>query len=292
VEREFSDAAQLTDVEGAFLGPAGKRDELAMSRPGDWTPLAAADPVPGDPVEAASAADGLHDQAGRGTTSPRLCRGARADMIRSSAGDRRPSDWSPDLRVPAHTLWLPLGSDKPLKEIGARAALKILGTETPDDHFEKFARVIRDGTKSSRDRGAMMGGLIFFPDYQRLPPIAAVDVFGYHSDEPGRPSSLESFREHFRTLRSDTAGPVEVTDLELPAGPAIRFHRRFRPKQGRAPVAYQWEEVMFAVRPPQISDCVVMTVSWVESSFSPALTRAADAMAPTLAIMLDAARLA
>ena len=83
-----------------------------------------------------------------------------------------------------------------------------------------------------------------------------------------------------------------MTDLELPAGPAIRFHRRFWPRQGRAPVASQWEEVMFAVRPPQISDSVVMTVSWVESKFSLALTNAADAMAPTLAIKLDADRLA
>jgi hypothetical protein len=210
-------------------------------------------------------------------------------MISSRAGDRRPSDWSPGLKVPEHTLWLPLGSEKPLEEIGARAALKVLGAGTPQEHLKKFARIIRDGTKSSRDRGAMMGGLIFFPDYRRMPPIATVDVFGYHSDEPGEPSSLESFREHFGTPGRDTVGPVEVTDLELPAGPAIRFHRRFWPKQSRAPVAYQWEEVMFAVRPRQISDSVVMSVSWVESKFSRALTKAADAMAPTLAIMLDAA---
>ena len=135
----------------------------------------------------------------------------------------------------------------------------------------------------------MMGGLIFFPDYQRLPPIATVDVFGYHSDEPGKPSSLESFREHFGTPDADTDGPVEVTDLELPAGPAIRFHRRFWPKQSWDPAAYQWEEVMFAVRPPQISDSVVMTLSWIESKFSGALINAADAMAPTLAIKLDGA---
>jgi hypothetical protein len=210
-------------------------------------------------------------------------------VIRSSAGERRPSDWSPGLKVPEHTLWLPLGSGKPLKEIGARAALKVLGTETPQEHLEKFARIIRDGTKNSRDRGAMMGGLIFFPDYKRLPPIATVDVFGYHSDEPGKPSSLEPFREHFGTPGRDTVGPVEVTDLELPAGPAIRFHHRSWLEQSQAPGTHQWEEVMFAVRPPQISDSVVVIVSWLESKFSRALVNAADAMAPTLAIMLDAA---
>jgi hypothetical protein len=210
-------------------------------------------------------------------------------MIRSTARERRPSDWSPGLKVPEHTLWLPLGSQLPLKEIGAKAARRVLGTETPAEHLEKFARIIGDGTKSSRDRGAMMGGLIFFPDYRRLPPIATVDVFGYHSAEPGQPSSLEPFRKHFGTPVRDTVGPVEVTELDLPAGPAIRFHRRYWPMQGPATAAYQWEEVMFAVRPRQISDSVVVTVSWVESRFSQAMINAADAMAPTLAIMLDAA---
>jgi hypothetical protein len=208
-------------------------------------------------------------------------------MTSPNAVDRRPSVWSPVLKVPKHTLWLPLGSEKPLREIGGQGALKILGRGTPQDQLEKFARVVRDGTKSSRDRGAMMGGLIFYPDYQRLPPIAAVDVFGYHSDEPGEPSSLESFREHFRRPDKDTVGPVEVTDLELPAGPAIRFHRRYLPMRSRDTAAYQWEEVTFAVRPPEIWDSVVVTLSWVESRFSAALISAADAMAPTLAVKLD-----
>jgi hypothetical protein len=208
-------------------------------------------------------------------------------MIRRNAGDRHPTDWTPDLKVPRHTLWLPLGSEKPLKQIGSEAALKILGMAAEEDRLEQFARVIRDGTKSSRDRGAMMGGLIFFPDYRRLPPIATVDVFGYHSHEPGKPSSLEFFREHFGAPGKDTVGPVEVTDLELPAGPAIRFHRRFWPKQGWDPVAYQWEEVSFAVRPPQITSTVVVAVAWVELKFSAELINTADAIAPTLAIRLD-----
>jgi hypothetical protein len=210
-------------------------------------------------------------------------------MIRRNAADRHPADWTPDLKVPRHTLWLPLGSDKPLRQIGSEAARKILGAAAPEDLLDQFARVIRHGTKSSRDRGAMMGGLIFLPDYKRLPPIATVDVFGYHSAEPGRPSSLEYFRKRFGVPDRDTAGSVGVTDLRLPAGPAIRFHRRFLPKQGWDPVAYQWEEVSYAVRPPQITSTVVVTVAWVEFKFSAELINAADAIAQTLAIRLDGA---
>jgi hypothetical protein len=208
-------------------------------------------------------------------------------MIRRNAGDWHPVNWAPDLKVPKHTLWLPLASARPLKQIGREAALKVLGMDTPQDRLDEFARVIRDGTESSRDRGAMMGGLIFFPDYKRLPPIATVDVFGYRSTERGEPSSLQYFRKHFGVADKDTVGQVEVTDLILPAGPAIRFHRHRWPKQGWDPAAYQWEEVSYAVRPAQISSIVVITVAWVEFKFSAELVNTADAIAPTLAIKLD-----
>jgi hypothetical protein len=212
-------------------------------------------------------------------------------MIRRNAGDWHPANWAPDLKVPRHTLWLPLGSKRPLRQLGSEAALKVLGPDMPSDRLDQFARVIRDGTQSSRDRGAMMGGLIFFPDYKRLPPIATIDVFGYHPAVPGKPGSLEYFRKHFGVPDRDTVGPVEVTSLQLPAGPAIRFHRRRWPKQGWDPAAYQWEEVSYAVRPPEITSIVVVTVAWVEFKFSAELVNAADAIAPTLAIRLDDAEL-
>ena len=188
---------------------------------------------------------------------------------------------------PAKLPWLPVASDKPLKELGREAALNILGLGTPEDRMEKFARVIRDGTKDYRDRGVKMGGLIFFPDYDRLPPIANVDVFGYHSKDPDKPSSLEFYRELYGKPTTRSVGPVEVTDIQLPAGPAIRFHRRYWPKQSLDPIAHQWEDVTYAVRPPQIQSAVVLKVSWVEFKFSEALINAADAIAKTLAIKVD-----
>jgi hypothetical protein len=209
-------------------------------------------------------------------------------MIGRKPDDRRLTDWTPDLKVPQHTLWLPVASDKPLKELGAQAALNVLGMGTPQDRLDQFARVIRDGTKNYRDRGVMMGGLIFFPDYNRLPPIANIDVSGGHSRDPGRPSSLDYYREQLGSPDKNTVGPIEVTDVQLPAGPAIRVHRRFWPNQSWDPVAHQWEEVTFAVRPPQITDTVLVTVAWVEFKFSADLIKAADAIAPTLTIKVDA----
>ena len=152
--------------------------------------------------------------------------------------------------------------------------------------LKAFARFIHDGTEDCRQRGVKMGGLVFFPDFNRLPPIANVDVFGYHSKDPAEPSSLEFYRGLYGTPTERSVGPVEVTDLQLPAGPAIRFHRRYWPKANWDPIAHQWEDVTYAVRPPEIDSAVVLRVSWVEFKFSEALIKSADAIAQTLEIKL------
>lgn len=211
-------------------------------------------------------------------------------MIGRHAGKEGTFNWEPELNVPKTTFMLPVArDDRSLEELGREAAEKVYGSHAPEEQLKAFARFICDGTRDCRQRGVMMGGLIFFPDFSRLPPIANVDLFGYYSSRgPGAPSSLEFYREHFGTPDKDTVGSVEVTDVQLPAGPAIRFHRRFWPKPVPrwSPVSHQWEEVMYAVRPPQINDALVLTVAWVEFAFSEALIKSADAIAQTLEVKL------
>lgn len=209
-------------------------------------------------------------------------------MIGRRAQEDQISNWEPRLKVPKTTFMLPVGSDRPLDELGKEAAVKVYGSHAPEDQLKAFARIIHDGTKDCKRRGVKMGGLIFFPDFNRLPPIANVDVFGYHSTDPEMPSSLEFYRENFGTPDKDTVGPVDVVDVQLPVGPAIRFHRRFWPKPMPrwTPTSHQWEEVMYAIRPPQITSAVVLTVAWVEFQFSEALIKSADAIAQTLEIRL------
>ncbi len=166
-------------------------------------------------------------------------------MNKGQASEERASNWEPDLKVPPTTLWLPLGSDLPAKELGKTAAANILGDDAPKDHLGKFARVVADGTTDCRRRGVKLGGLLFYPDYNRLPPIANIDVFEYYSNNPDRPTSLDFYRELYGTPTERTIGPIEVTNLQLPAGPAIRFHsallaqaqrRPGRPRVGRGPL--------------------------------------------------------
>ncbi|MGH3293519.1 MAG: hypothetical protein ACRDP7_17105 [Trebonia sp.] len=214
-------------------------------------------------------------------------------MTGPQTNEDQASNWEPRLSVPKTTFMLPVVRDhRSLDELGREAAEKVYGSHAPEEQLQAFARFIHDGTKDCRQRGVKMGGLIFFPDFNRLPPVANVDVFGYYSSKgEDTPSSLEFYRQHFGTPDKDTVGPIEVSDVQLPAGPAIRFHRRFWPKPVPrwTPVSHQWEEVMYAVRPPQINDAVVLTVAWVEFKLSEALVKSADAIAKTLEIkLLDA----
>lgn len=214
-------------------------------------------------------------------------------MTGPQTNEDQASNWEPRLSVPKTTFMLPVARDhRSLDELGREAAEKVYGSHAPEEQLQAFARFIHDGTKDCRQRGVKMGGLIFFPDFNRLPPVANVDVFGYYSSKgEDTPSSLEFYRQHFGTPDKDTVGPIEVSDVQLPAGPAIRFHRRFWPKPVPrwTPVSHQWEEVMYAVRPPQINDAVVLTVAWVEFKLSEALVKSADAIAKTLEIkLLDA----
>jgi hypothetical protein len=205
-------------------------------------------------------------------------------MNKRNASEERASNWDPELKVPPTTLWLPLGNDLPATEIGKRAAVKILGEDTSKDRLKKFARVVTDGVTDCRQRGVRLGGLLFYPDYNRLPPIANIDVFEYYSSDPERPTSLDFYRKLYGTPTERTIGPMEVTNLQLPAGPAIRFHQRYWPKPSGDPIVHEWEEVRFAVLPPQIDSAVVLAVGWVEPQFSEALINMADAIAQTLEV--------
>jgi hypothetical protein len=210
-------------------------------------------------------------------------------MNKGRASEERISNWKPELKVPPTTLWLPLGNDLPAKEIGKRAAVKILGNDAPKHDLAKFARIVTDGVTDCRRRGVRQGGLLFYPDYNRLPPIANIDVFEFYSNNPERPTSLEFYHELYGTPTERTIGPIEVTNLQLPAGPAIRFHQRYWPKPSGDPIIHEWEEVRFALVPPQMDMAVVLEVAWVEPRFSEALMNMADAIAQTLEIkLLDA----
>ncbi len=196
-----------------------------------------------------------------------------------------PASWTVDVKIPPTALWLPLGSDLPLNEIGRRAAIKVLGQGAPREDLEKFAHVISEHTKDCQRRHVRKGGIVFFPDFSRLPPIATIDVFAERSQTP--PSTLDHYRELYGTPGKNALSPVEMTDVDLPAGPAVRFHGGYWHKS-RLPVVTDQPHlhVTYAVRPPVIEDAVLLLVAWTDFKFSEALVNMADAIAQTLEVKL------
>jgi hypothetical protein len=192
--------------------------------------------------------------------------------------------WRPDLLVPKTTVWLPLVDYRPLDTVGKEHADRLLGPDAPKKQRRALAEVIRGGTLDSRHRGANLGALIFFPDLTRIPPVANLDVFCFYPKPPNDPLTLDYYRRIYGTPEGDTIGEIEVSEVDLPPGPAVRIHRHRAQEPDHLGQSIEREDVIYAVRPPQIPDAVVLVVSWVELALGPALIKTADAVAKTLAI--------
>jgi hypothetical protein len=203
-----------------------------------------------------------------------------------SAHPEKPN-WTVDVKMPPTALWLPVATEQPLWEISRKIAIKIFGADKPEEDLEKFANVVALHTDDCRKRHVRKGGIVFFPDFTRLPPVATVDIFRYYSEDPKQPTSLQRYRELYGTPDKETVGSIDTSDINLPAGPAVRFHNRYWPKI-HLPVttASQHETITYAVCPPDIDDAVVLAVAWAEFRFSEMLINMADAIAQTLEIKI------
>jgi hypothetical protein len=181
---------------------------------------------------------------------------------------------------------MPVGTERPLGEVAREIALDVLGSGAPPTRLRMMEQVIHDVTTDARRRGSMQSGVIFWPDATRFPPIADINLTAFYPPDPSSPPALEHYREMFGTPDEETIGPIETTEVDLPLGPALRFHRRWARKK-RFGSNLLREDITYAVRPPQIDDAVCMVVSWVEPQYTSGLIKIADKSAQTLRIKFD-----
>jgi hypothetical protein len=194
--------------------------------------------------------------------------------------------WRPDVLVPDKTVWLPLGPDQDVGAWVSEWSERLLGGGPDRKQRKQLARVLEDGAKDARSRLPMKAGLIFYPDYTRVPPVANIEFHGLRPRPPNDPLTLDFFREVYGTPGKSTLGEIEISEAGIPAGPALRFHRHWAQEPDWRGVSIEREDVIYAVRPPQINDGAVLFVSWVEPAFAEALIETADAVAMTLEIKL------
>lgn len=197
--------------------------------------------------------------------------------------------WRADLVVPETTVWLPIADQRPLDQVSVEYAVELLGANAPRRQRSALAGIIRDGTRYARLRCPAMSGLIFRPGRVGIPavaeiPVAEIDLSGFAPNPANAPRTLDYYRRLYGASSEDTIGDIEVSETNLPAGPALRFRRRWiQPPDHRGRNILR-EHVVYAVCPAQIPGSLVLTVTWVDLTQSPALVQAADATARTLTL--------
>jgi hypothetical protein len=191
--------------------------------------------------------------------------------------------WKPVILMPKTCLLLPLGGDEDPREWAERKCAELLGPEAKEEIKSKFTRKVAEQITLHRKEKQILSGLVFYPNFKRLPPVAAIDVDGY-CPAPGKPpADLQSWREKWKPQRN-TIGDMEITEVSLPSGPALRLHEIHKEKML---LGGHWisQKIMYAVRPPEIRDSVTLMVTWEESTLNPQLTKMADEIAKSLKIV-------
>jgi hypothetical protein len=191
------------------------------------------------------------------------------------------------ISIPKTCLVLPLGRREVDPEQWAeRKCAELLGPEATGKTRQLFTETLAEETVKGRDsKSQMLSGLVFYPDFNRYPPICTVSVDGFSPAPGDPPADLDSFRETNGKPQKNTIGDIETTEVELPAGPALRFHERREQKIPHHGGHMIGESILYAVRPPEIRDSVTLMVTWMEPQFRSMLTKMADGMAQSLKIV-------
>jgi hypothetical protein len=194
--------------------------------------------------------------------------------------------WKPVLSIPKTCLMLPLGGSQNPREWAERKSAELLSPDVAGETRRLFIETLEENTVKGRaSRTQVLSGLVFYPGFDRYPPICdmAVDAFRPGPDDP--PSDLESWRETNGKPQPNTIGDIETTEIELSAGPALRFHERREQKIPHQHGHMVGESILYAVRPPEIRDSVSLMVTWMEPQFRDMLIKMADGMAQSLKIV-------
>jgi hypothetical protein len=195
------------------------------------------------------------------------------------------TNWQPTFLAPDNTLMLPLATKRPLGEVAREGAVRLLGSAVPDKLLRGMEKLITDETEAARKRGARMAGMIFFPDFTRIPPVGFLEVHVIRQESED-PVTLGYLKEIYESSQERNLGEADVSQVQLPAGPALRFHQRWAQKPDWRGASVVREDVTYAIRPAQIDQGLMMYLTWQEPAFSDALIKTADAIAKTLQIKL------
>ena len=165
----------------------------------------------------------------------------------------------------------------------ARAAGRLLGAGTPPDLRDDLARQL-DFWLGDCQRRSVPAALALVPD--DLAIVAAVaELHTYRLDEAD-PSAgtLEWLSSNLAVNQKPVVGRATAEVVELPAGPAVRLRGIYADTLDQEGSGTLVERIMHAVRPPQISDLLLLSTTWAMLALGDELALWADALARTLTV--------
>lgn len=195
-------------------------------------------------------------------------------------------EWKPVIYLPVNlTVRMDapvLKGDSPRQWCEQKAA-EVLGPGANGKLVSKLARCLEDYADYFRSKNLpTTAALFFYPDFTHLPPRAEAQIYLVGEDPVTGPMTLARAREIYGPDER-SFGETEMTETEVPAGPALRVHR-FRqenPGKRRSPIT---EELAWVICPPDSTQAVMMITTWRESAFSKPATTIADDMAENFRI--------
>ena len=167
-----------------------------------------------------------------------------------------------------------------------RRAAELLGPGARRKQVGQLASCLLEYADSCRSGNRpAIAAMFFYPDFSRLPPRATSAVYLLGEDEAAGPMTIARGRQVYTPRADDEAafGQVELTEAEVPAGPALRVHRFRRSDPGHRKSTII-EEVTWLICPPGSTQAALMATDWSETAFSEAAISIADDMAQNFRI--------
>lgn len=172
--------------------------------------------------------------------------------------------------------------DRELDAWAAGKAREMLGQNAPAEDVSQRARDLAELTVACRIRRDRYGVAYYPPGQPGL--IAMLDVKELSPSREHGQISFGLLHQIYAQPTADTVGDIESSEVDLPAGPALRVRRKQVEEPDPAGQGTLTESVTYAIHPSGLADAAVMTMSWTSAHVGDELAEMADAIARTIRI--------
>jgi hypothetical protein len=188
--------------------------------------------------------------------------------------------WKPGIYLPANLTVAydasVLTAEDPVPWCQQRAA-ELLGPGARPKQVSRLAHCLEEYARYFRNEKPAYAAIFFYPDFTRIPPRAGTQFFLFSEDAQAGPMTAARARDLFGPDDS-SFGETEMTETEVPAGPALRVHRfrKLEPDKRRTEIT---EELTWVICPAGSRQYAMIGTTWMESAFSKAGMKIADDIA-------------